>query len=135
MATKMAEMTDQEYLKRYRERLGHSVDRAKWIASLEEHGGHQGETLATRNHEVIQQWAKDRGAKPATVPGTEYSGRPGVLRFEFPGGQKGRLKEVEWDRWFETFDTRDLVMLFQERLSNGSRSNFFRFISPHREDA
>lgn len=134
MATRMAVMSDQDYLERYREKLGSSVDRAKWVGSIEEHEGHQGETLATRSHEVIQQWAKDRGAKPATVPGTEHEGRPGVLRFEFPGGQKGRLMEVEWDRWFDTFDTRDLVMLFQERLSNGSRSNFFRFISPHRED-
>lgn len=135
MATRMAVMSDQEYLERYREKLGSSIERAHWVGSVEEHEGHQGETLATRSHEVIQQWAKDRGAKPATVPGTEHEGRPGVLRFEFPGGQKGRLKGVEWDKWFETFDTRDLVMLFQERLSNGSRSNFFRFISPHREDA
>lgn len=135
MATRTAVMSDREYLEAYKEKLGSSIERAKWIGSVEEHEGHQGETLGTRNHEVIQQWAKDRGAKPATVPGTEHDGRPGVLRFEFPGGQKGRLKEVEWDRWFETFDTRDLVMLFQERLSNGSRSNFFRFISPHREDA
>lgn len=135
MATRTAVMSDREFLDAYKEKLGASIERATWIGSVEEHEGHQGETLATRNHEVIQQWAKDRGANPATVPGTEHDGRPGVLRFEFPGGQKGRLKEVEWDRWFETFDTRDLVMLFQERLSNGSRSNFFRFISPHREDA
>lgn len=135
MATRMAVMTDQDYLRRYREKLGNSIERATWIGSIEEHEGHQGETLATRSHDVIQKWAKDRGATPATVPGTERDGRPGVLRFEFPGGQKGRLQEVEWHRWFDTFDTRDLVMLFQERLSNGSRSNFYRFISPHREDA
>lgn len=135
MVQKMAVLSDQDYLKRYEDKLGDSVKRATWIREPGEREGRQGETLATRNHEVIQQWAADRGGKPATVPGTEHGGRPGVLRFEFPGGQKGRLKEVEWDRWFETFDTRDLVMLFQERLSNGSRSNFFRFISPHREDA
>jgi len=135
MATRMAMMSDREFLERYREKLGDSLRKATWIGSVEEHTGRQGETLATRSHEVIQQWAKDRGAKPATVPGTEHAGMPGVLRFDFPGGMKGRLKEVEWDGWLETFDSRDLVMLFQERLSNGSRSNFFRFINPHREDA
>jgi hypothetical protein len=131
----MATMSDRDYRERYGDKLGDSAARAKWISSPDEHEGHQGETLAARDHEVIMQWAADRGGKPATVPGTEHDGRPGVLRFDFPGGSKGRLQEVAWDRWFETFDERDLVMLFQERLSNGSRSNFFRLISPHREDA
>lgn len=135
MATRTAVMSDKDYLDRYRDKLGDTIKRATWIATPEEYEGRGGETLATRNHDVIMQWADARGGKPATVPGTEHEGRPGVLRFDFPGGAKGRLKEVEWDRWFETFDSRDLVMIFQERLSNGSRSNFFRFISPHREDA
>lgn len=135
MATQMAVMSDRDYLKRYKDKLGGSVERAIWVGSSDERSGHQGETLVTRSHEVITQWAEDRGGVPATVPGTEHNGLPGVLRFAFPGGQKGRLQEVEWDDWFETFDSRDLVMLFQERLSNGNRSNFFRFVSPHREDA
>ena len=134
MATTTA-MSDQEYLQQYGEKLPKSVSRAKWISSPNEHADHDGQTLATRSHEVIKQWAADRGATPVTVTGTEHEGRPGVLRFDFPGGASGgRLEDVDWDRWFQTFDARELVMLFQENLSNGNQSNFFIFNNPHRED-
>lgn len=134
MATKTA-ISDQEYRQKFGGALQQSIGRAKWIGSTDEHEEHAGQTLATRNHDVIMRWAAERRAVPATVPGTEHEGRAGVLRMDFPGGSEGRLKQIEWDRWFETFDARDLVMLFQERLSSGDQSNFLRFVSPHREDA
>lgn len=132
MATKTV-MSDQEYKQRFQADLGDTFDRAKWIGSPDEHEDHQGQTLATRNHDVIMKWAEERDAQPAAVPGTEHGGRPGVLRFDFPGGRGANLDKVGWDKWFETFDTRDLVMLYQEHMSSGAQSNFLRFISPHRE--
>jgi hypothetical protein len=134
MATKTM-MSDQEYLQKYGDQLEGSVRRAKWIASVDEHEEHQGQTLATRNHDVIKQWAAERDATPATVHGTEHEGRPGVLRFDFPGYGGQSLEHIGWDKWFESFDGRDLVMLFQEHLKRGNQSNFFRFVSPHRSDA
>jgi hypothetical protein len=84
---------------------------------------------------VIIQWAEERQAVPATVSGTEHDGRPGVLRFDFPNfGGGGRLRQVDWDEWFETFDQRNLVFLFQEQLKDGRQSNFFRLDSPDREE-
>lgn len=106
----------------------------KWIDSPEEHADRPGQTLMTRNHDVIRQWAEERGAQPATT-GNRHDGRPGVLRFDFPGYGGGRLEHISWDDWFRTFDERDLVFVYQERLKSGRPSNFFRLDNPARRAA
>lgn len=126
---------DEKYLKKFGDKLSDSTQRAKWINGPDEHQDHKGQSLVTRNHDVIKRWAEDRQARPATVSGTEHGDLLGVLRFIFGDGGSDRLEEVSWEKWFQTFDERDLVMLFQENLKNGNQSNFFRFDSPHREDA
>ncbi|MFB3902069.1 MAG: hypothetical protein ACE15E_01335 [Acidobacteriota bacterium] len=126
---------DQAYLKKYGEKLSDSTQYAKWISGSDDHEDHPGQSLVTRNHEVIERWAEERGAKPATVPGTQRKDTLGVLRFDFPGYGGKDLEEITWDEWFRTFDERQLVFLFQERLKNGNQSNFFRLESPLREDA
>jgi hypothetical protein len=95
----------------------------------------RGQTLTTRDHRTIQAWAEKRGARPATVPGTEHDDHLGVLQFDFPGYGGERLAEVSWDEWFHTFDARDLEFVYQETTKDGRQSNFFRLTSPHREDA
>ncbi len=113
--------------------LSDSSRRARWIHSPAEHEERKGETLATRSHEVIKRWAEERKATPATVPGTEHDGRPGVLRFNFPGYGGDDLKEISWEDWFAPFDERQLVFLFQEHKTNGDQSNFFQIDNPERE--
>ena len=97
-------------------------------------GEREGRSLATTSHEVIRQWAEERGGTPATVEGTEHGDHLGVLRFDFGGGSE-RLRQVSWDEWFETFDARRLNFLYQETRKDGQQSNFFRLESPDREDA
>lgn len=85
---------------------------------------------------MIRQWAEERDASPATVEGTEHGEHLGVLRFDFPGyGGGGKLRHVSWEEWFDTFDTRQLNFIYQERKSDGTQSNFFRLESPQREGA
>jgi len=95
-----------------------------------------GATLKTRDHDTIRGWAEDRGAKPATIAGTEHGDHLGVLRMDFPGGDEGggRLQQVDWDEWFDTFDERGLRFIYQETLKDGSTSNFFRLENPDRDD-
>ncbi|RJQ52464.1 MAG: hypothetical protein C4521_10135 [Actinobacteria bacterium] len=126
-------VNDQEYLKKYESQL--DLGSTKWIFGLDEHEDHAGQSLATRNHEVIQKWAEERNATPATIPGTEHEGRPGVLRFDFPGYGGRELKHISWEDWFRSFDDRELVFLYQEHLKSGNQSNFFKMNSPHREAA
>jgi len=100
------------------------------ITSPEEHEEYPGQTLITRDHEVIRRWAEERKAKPATVPGTEHAGHLGVLTLDFPGYSGDRLQEVTWDEWFRTIDERGLRFIFQEHKKDGSQSNFFRLENP-----
>ena len=108
---------------------------AKWVHGQDEHEDRPGQSLATRDHEVIQRWVEQRGGRPATVPETEHDGRPGVLRFLFTDDGNDRLQEISWEDFFRSFDERELVFLFQEHKADGSDSNFFRFDNPNREDA
>ncbi|MEN9937340.1 MAG: hypothetical protein RLZZ387_3919 [Chloroflexota bacterium] len=111
---------------------------AKWIHNHKERADKPGQSLATRSHEVIQKWAEERGAAPATVPGTRHDGRPGVLRFDFNAGAEdeggSRLVQIGWEDWFSSFDERQLVFIYQEQKADGSQSNFFRLDNPERED-
>jgi len=106
----------------------------KEISRPEEHADYDGQTLVTRDPDVIRAWARARGAKPATVAGTEHGDHLGVLRFDFPGYGGSELTEVGWDEWFDTFEERGLRFIYQERKSDGTESNFFRLENPDRED-
>ncbi len=124
---------DRRFLEQNADDLSSSTLRARWIHSPDEHEDHPGETLATRSHDVIKHWADERKATPATVPDTEHGGKPGVLRFNFPGYGGKDLQEISWDDWFAPFDQRKLVFLFQEHKSDGHQSNFFHLDNPDRE--
>ncbi|HEX5595329.1 MAG TPA: hypothetical protein VFX61_04780, partial [Micromonosporaceae bacterium] len=77
-----------------------SLKYAQHISSPEEQPSRPGRSLVTTDHEVIQRWAQARNAKPATIRGTEYDGRPGVLRFNFPGFKESdRIREISWNEW------------------------------------
>lgn len=104
------------------------------ITSTDEHEERPGRSLSTRDHDVIRQWAEQRGAVPATVPGTEHDGHLGVLRFDFPGYGGDRPQEVSWEEWFAAFDERNLRFIYQEHKKSGAESNFFQLENPDRED-
>jgi hypothetical protein len=104
------------------------------ITSPEDEPERPGRSLVTTSHEVIRQWAEERGAAPATVEGTEHGDHLGVLRFDFGGGAAG-LRQVGWEEWFATFDARRLNFLYQEQRKDERQSNFFQLENPEREDA
>lgn len=133
VAAKNVTEEEARFLEKHKDSLSKTTLRAKWIHSADEHEDHPGQSLATRSHEVIQHWAEERGGQPATVPGTEHSGRPGVLRFDFPGYGGQALEIISWDEWFKTFDQRQLVFIFQEHTTDGRMSNFFQMDNPKRE--
>jgi hypothetical protein len=105
------------------------------VSSKDEHEERPGRSLVTTDHDVIRHWAEERDAEPATVPGSEYEGRPGRLLLDFPGYGGEDLVHIDWDAWFRTFDERKLNFLYQEHKKDGSQSNFFRLENPNRSDA
>jgi hypothetical protein len=111
-----------------------SIKYSQNVTSPDDDPERPGRSLATTSHEVIRQWAEERGGAPATVEGTEHGDHLGVLRFDF-GGDSENLRHVSWDEWFGTFDARKLNFIYQEERKDGDQSNFFRLESPDREDA
>ncbi len=88
-----------------------------------------GESNTTTDHDMIRQWAEDRGGKPSIVKGTESNGG-GLLRINFPGySGKDTLEDISWDEFFKIFDDRKLAFLYQDKLESGQQSRFFKFVS------
>ncbi|WP_212745908.1 hypothetical protein [Sinomonas susongensis] len=111
-----------------------SLKYSQEITSPEDKPEREGRSLVTTNHEVIRKWAEERNGSPATVEGTEHGDHLGVLRIDF-GAKNDKLRHIDWDEWFETFDERGLNFIYQEQRSDGSQSNFFQLENPNREDA
>jgi transcription termination factor Rho len=119
---------------RYGNESSKSLKYSQEITSTEEEPEREGRSLATTHHEVIRQWAEERGGVPATVDGTEHGDHLGVLRIDFRD-RDANLREVTWEEWFKTFDNRRLNFIYQEERTDGNQSNFFRLENPEREDA
>lgn len=88
----------------------------------EDHSSH-----TTTDHDTIRKWAEERGGVPASVEGTGSGDDAGMLRIEFRDANDD-LDEVDWDRFFKTFDERGLAFLYQDRTSDGQVSRFNKFV-------
>lgn len=111
-----------------RDRSRTTVAYAKWIYTCDDEPDHAGQTLATRNPDVVRAWAEARGGVPATFDG--------ALALDFPhdgSGADSGLQAVAWAQWLDAFQERELVFLHQETLANGRQSNFFRLDLPDRQ--
>jgi hypothetical protein len=83
----------------------------------------QGQSVATRDHDIIRNWATRHSAEPATGettrsgPATIDVNDGGVgIRFNFPG--VGRFRPISWDEWFEHFDRYRLVFVYEEEVAD-----------------
>jgi len=85
----------------------------------------------THNHATIKAWAEKHGGVPAIVADTVKGDNDGVLRIHFPkhSENKSDLKEIDWDTFFENFDSNKLDLLYQEEKSDGEESTFHKFIN------
>jgi hypothetical protein len=100
--------------------LGHApcvVDTFGCESSFE--GGTMASATPVTDHEEIREWVESRGGRPACVKGTAA-----LLRVDF-GEPDDKLQPIEWDQWFETFDSRNLAALIQE----GGASRFIKLVS------
>lgn len=81
----------------------------------------------TTDHDVIRNWAEERGGRPTVVKGTEGDDGEGILRFDFAEPDE-KLEEIPWEDFFRTFEDRQLALLYQDKTADGSVSRFFKFI-------
>lgn len=83
----------------------------------------------TTDHDTIQHWIEQRGGKPARVKSTSDPSGGGVLRVDFPDRHgDDRLETISWDRFFATFDERELAFLYQDETADGHESRFSKFV-------
>ncbi len=89
-----------------------------------------GERYMTTDHERIRKWVEERDGTPSTVRSTHTEDDPGLIRLDFPdySGERS-LEAISWDEWFDKFDEKNLVLLYQETLAAGGPSNFNKLIS------
>lgn len=88
---------------------------------------------ATRDHQLIRDWAVRRHAEPATGEASE-SGPPTVtvnddgtgIRFNFPG--LGRFRPISWEEWFKNFDTYEMAFIFERDESGSASGNRYRLM-------
>ena len=88
------------------------------------------ESKKTTDRKAIKRWAEERKGVPAFVKGTENNDS-GVLRIHFPeaGNNDENFDKVDWDQFFETFEDKNLAMLYQEEKQNGEKSTFHKFVN------
>lgn len=79
--------------------------------------------VATRDPDVIREWAEQHGAEPATgeaspsgdaVSMAISDGGAGI-RFNFPGMR--RLRQITWDEWLAHFERERLTLVFEPDAS------------------
>jgi hypothetical protein len=88
-----------------------------------------GESKITTDHDTIKEWVEERNGKPSTVKATKEKNETGILRIDFPGySGEDSLEEISWDEFFEKFDKAKLAFLYQDELSSGKESRFFKFV-------
>ena len=85
------------------------------------------EAKTTTDHNLIRQWAEERGGKPTSVEGTGDKKEAGVLRLDFAPKDK-ELNEISWADFFSKFEKEKLAFLYQDRTTDGSISRFHKFV-------
>ena len=87
------------------------------IASGDVQTTDEGRSMATRDHDVIRQWAARHSAEPATGeatssgPATIHVNDGGAgIRFNFPGA--ARFRPISWEEWFTNMDRHHLVFIY-----------------------
>jgi len=91
--------------------------------------------LATRDPELIKEWARDLGAEPATGEATASGPATALkvadggtgLRFNFPG--MSPFREISWVEWFDHFSRYDLTFVYDNPRMSQPSSARYRIVS------
>ena len=81
----------------------------------------------TTNHDLIKRWAEERGGCPTVIQ--EQAGT--AVRIDF--GRTGKAARpgvavVGWEVFFDTFEARNLALIYQSRDRDGRVSRFCRLV-------
>jgi hypothetical protein len=114
---------------------GPLLPRPKHVPELpsDDAGAASSSVISTRDHALIRQWAEKRRAEPATGEQTasgpasiDVNDQGAGVRFNFPGMSK--FRPIEWDEWFENFDTHGCIFVCDNESRSGTVSNRYQIV-------
>lgn len=80
----------------------------------------------TLDHQKIKKWVEERDGVPTIIKGTESGHGEGLLRVHFPNaGNDDHFKKISWDDFFEKFEEKELVFVYQDEKD----STFHKMVS------
>ena len=84
--------------------------------------------VSTIDHEEIKSWAEAREAKPTQVRRFDSENLQDRLRFRFPGEQFPDEEELEWEEFFDIFDTSQLEFFYEDIADEAvEEGNLYQF--------
>jgi len=93
-----------------------------------------GSVVVTGDPELIQKWARERGAEPATGEATRsgpatarhvQDGDAGI-RFNYPGAAP--FRPISWDEWFDNFRRHELMFVYELQQPDGTPNGSYRLV-------
>ena len=84
--------------------------------------------VSTFDHEDIKSWAEARDARPTRLRRFESENIHDRLRFRFPDEHFPDEEDLDWEEFFDIFDTSQLEFVFEdiadEAIENGNQYQF-----------
>jgi hypothetical protein len=93
-----------------------------------------GSVVVTGDAELIQKWAREHDAEPATGEATRsgpatarhvQDGDAGI-RFNYPGAAP--FRPISWDEWFDNFRQYELMFVYELHKADGTTSGSYRLV-------
>ena len=89
----------------------------------------------TIDHQTIVEWVQARGGQPAHVKRPGALSDPRTLRIDFPGfSSEERLEPLDWDSWFDAFETLQLAFLYVDKGPRGELIRFTKLVRRRSHD-
>lgn len=89
-----------------------------------------GESRITTDHKAIKKWAEARSGAPTLIKHAKDGDDRERLWIEFPGYDSAEaLEPISWGEFFKQFERQHLAFMYQEKISSGEMSLFFKLVS------
>jgi hypothetical protein len=91
--------------------------------------------VETTDHDEVRRWLEAHDGRPMVASGTveaDGSDGVGVLKIEFGEGHDESLVPLSWDEFFERFESAELALVHDDRMTGARAASAARFVGRHR---
>jgi hypothetical protein len=84
--------------------------------------------IATVDHKLIKSWAEARNARPTQLKRFENEQITDRIRMRFPDDRFPDESDLEWEEFFDIFDTNELEFVFEDIADQAvEQGNLYQF--------